>query len=147
MSRPLLLSTLALVLGIVVADQLFYESSATVPHWLGGALWGISIILALLAVWDYRRCQRPVYAATTRFAVLVALFFFVLGIMRYAMAAEQTQAAWAAMARPPVNRGNPDEFDYRRWRWIQGEPDSTSWSFDVNVMRCINVRSCWNAIG
>ena len=24
------------------------------------------------------------------------------------------------MERPPVNRGNPDEFDYRRWRWVQG---------------------------
>lgn len=152
MSRPLLLSALALVAGIVVADQLFYDAAVAVPHGLCGVLWGICAMLVLLAVWDYQMLKRgnaeTLNDATKQvifnvsafprfhfyrhlFAVLVALFFLVLGFMRYAMVAEQTQAAWAAMARPPVNRGNPDEFDYRRWRWVQGEPDSTSWSFDV----------------
>ena len=124
MSRPLLLSGLAMVLGIVAADFGFNENGATVPRWLDGALWVLCALLALLAARDYRR--RTVYASSTRFTVLVALFFFVLGFMRYCMVAEQTRAAWAAMQRPPVNRGNPDELDYRRWRWVQGERDSTS---------------------
>ncbi len=29
--------------------------------------------------------------------------------------------------RRPVNRGNPDEFDYVRWRWIQGVEERDSW--------------------
>lgn len=126
MSRPLLLSALALVLGILVADRFFNESSAAVPHWLNGVLWIVCAFLALLAVIDFRQRQRFDYNPARRFAVLIALFFFVLGFMRYTMVAERTQAVWQQMRYPPVNHGNPDEMDYRRWRWVQGEPDSTA---------------------
>lgn len=126
MSRPLLLCALALVAGIVAADQFFDENGAAVPRWLDAVLWGVCTILTLLAVFDYRRRLRFPYTSTWRFSVLVAGFFFVVGFMRYTMVAEQTQAAWQQMRYPPVNRGNPDELDYRRWRWIQGEPDSTA---------------------
>lgn len=127
MSRPLLLATAALVVGIVAADCLFYCASVAVPWWSGWVLWGVCALLALLAVVDYRRRRQPVWRPARRFAVWVALFFVVAGFQRYASVAQQTRARWAQLAHPPTNRGNPDEMDYRRWRWLQGEPDSTSW--------------------
>ncbi|MBO4802066.1 MAG: ComEC/Rec2 family competence protein [Bacteroidaceae bacterium] len=128
MSRPVLLATLAMVAGIVAADYLFYDAWLPVPRWLGLVLWGISAVLALLAVWsDRRRRQHSVFRSSWGFAALMFLFFLVLGFQRYASSAQRTRAIWASMERPPVNRGNPDEYDYRRWRWIQGEADTTTW--------------------
>lgn len=122
---------LALALGIVVADQFYNESSALIPQWVEWVLWGTSFILTLLAVFDYQQRLRFPYTSTWRFVTLVALFFFVLGFMRYVTVAQRTQVAWQQMRYPPVNRGNPDEMDYRRWRWVQGEPDTTGFLSSV----------------
>lgn len=119
MSKPLALAVLALAAGILVADRLFYEASVAVPPWLGVALWSFCLLLCGGALVAYRRLpsvpqQRCLFVAVT------LLFFFVVGFARYASQAEAVRKEWNAMDRPPTNRGNPDEFDYRRWRWVRG---------------------------
>ena len=124
MSRPILLATLSLALGIIVADTLFYESYS-VPVWLDLAAWGCCLLVALLAASVYPRSARK--AEGRSFIVLTAVFFAVVGFVRYAAYADEVQAQWQQLERPPVNRGNPDEFDYRRWRWLtQSSADSSS---------------------
>ena len=92
-----------------------------VPSWLGICLWGFALLLALLAFWSHQwQNSRSIFVERPLFVVLSALFFAVVGFARYAVYAEEMQVAWSQMERPPVNRGNPDEFDYRRWRWVQG---------------------------
>ena len=59
---------------------------------------------------------------TALFTLLIFLFFAVLGTMRYAWFTAQEWPSWTAMKgqlERPVNRGNPDEFDYERWLWLQ----------------------------
>ena len=128
MSKSLLLVTFALVAGIVAAHEWFYEASVAVSPWLGVSLWGFCCVLMLVLLWLYRRSlAASIFASHHAFVWLTFVFFFVVGFARYASTAETVQAAWAQMERPPVNRGNPDEFDYRRWRWVQGaEADSAS---------------------
>lgn len=121
MKRPAVLLIASLAAGIVAADIVFYWASVAVPPWLGACLWGLAVLLALLALVSHRWQQgRSIFVARPMFIVLVVLFMATLGFARYASYAEQVQVAWRAMAHPPVNRGNPDEFDYRRWRWVQG---------------------------
>lgn len=125
MSKPLVLAVLALAAGILVADRLFYEASVAAPPWLGVALWSFCLLLCGGALVAYRRLpsvpqQRCLFVAVT------LLFFFVVGFARYAAQAEAIRQEWRAMDHPPANRGNPDEFDYRRWRWVQGAEVSSA---------------------
>ncbi len=119
MQRPVILLSASLVAGIVAADALFYRASVAVPPWLGACLWGSAALIAL-AAWLAHRWQadRSIFVGRPLFMALVALFFAIVGFARYAAYADGVQAAWGSMERPPVNRGNPDEFDYRRWRWV-----------------------------
>ncbi len=125
MSRPLVLITLALAVGIVAADLLFYDK-LIVPAWLNAAAWGFSLLLALGA-WLCWHIDSRLPHSRILFTWLTIIFFAVFGFARYAAYAEDVHASWKRMERPPVNRGNPDEFDYVRWRWIQGVEDSTTW--------------------
>lgn len=115
---------LSLVAGIVVADNLFYDRYA-VPTWLDVVTWFFCFVIAVAAllIWRYRQSEA---LGRYAFPLFVSLFFFVVGLQRYASYAKDVHAAWHQLPYPPVNRGNPDEFDYVRWRWIQGAPDSTS---------------------
>lgn len=126
MSRPIVLITLSLMVGIATADVLFYERFQ-VPAWLDIAAWGFCFLVALVALCFWRR---PARSGVQRwvFPSFIALFFATVGFMRYATYAAEVHEAWDKMERPPVNRGNPDEFDYVRWRWIQGVEDTTSWT-------------------
>ena len=119
MQRPVILLSASLVAGIVAADALFYRASVAVPPWLGACLWGSAALIAL-AAWLAHRWQadRSIFVGRPLFMALVALFFAIVGVARYAAYAGGVQTAWGSMERPPVNRGNPDEFDYRRWRWV-----------------------------
>ena len=119
MQRPVILLSASLVAGIVAADALFYRASVAVPPWLGACLWGSAALIAL-AAWLAHRWQadRSIFVGRPLFMALVALFFAIVGFARYAAYADGVQTAWSGMERPPVNRGNPDEFDYRRWRWV-----------------------------
>ena len=125
MSRAVLLATLSMAVGIIIADSLFYEN-LIVPTWLNAVMWGLCLLLVLLALLcrggDGRSLRQRVL-----FPLVVSLAFAVLGFAHYASYAADVQQSWQQMERPPVNRGNPDEFDYVRWRWIQGVEDSTSW--------------------
>ena len=131
MSRPVVLATVALALGIIAADRLFYEN-LDVPAWLSITMWGFSLLLAVLAWLCWHSEQRGQRESSRNgwnnrlFPWLAFLFFAVYGFARYTDYAEDVQKSWQAMERPPVNRGNPDEFDYVRWRWIQGVEDSTT---------------------
>ena len=126
MSRPVVIATLAIALGIFVADFLFYERF-DVPAWLDIAAWGCSLMTAV-ATWLCWRSDGRSWSNSILFPFLTFLFFAVVGFARYAAYAEKVQMSWQQMERPPVNRGNPDEFDYVRWRWIQGVEDSTTWT-------------------
>ena len=126
MSRPILLITLALTAGIVAADLLFYERY-NVPAWLNITTWGFSLLLTLGAALCWRREDHP-RSNRVWFPLLTFLLFAVVGFARYASYADDVHTAWQQMRRPPVNRGNPDEFDYVRWRWIQGVEDTTVWT-------------------
>ncbi len=122
MKRPVVLLIASLMVGIVVADMVFYRASVAVPSWLGACLWGSAVVVLLLTfAADRWQAGRSIFVNRPLFVVLVVLFFMVVGFARYASFAEMTQQEWSRMERPPVNRGNPDEFDYRRWRWVQGE--------------------------
>ena len=141
MSAPVLVATLSLVAGIALADLLFYEASVAVPPWLGASLWGFCSFLTLAAVWLYRRSlTAAVPPSRLGFALLTALFFATLGFARYASEARRIQVAWAQMARPPANRGNPDEFDYRRWRWLQGMEAAPASPFGLLRSRALSLR-------
>lgn len=119
MSRPVILLIASLVAGIVAADVVFYRASVAVPPWLGACLWGSAVVVALLA-WAAHRWQdgRSIFTSRPLFIGLVFVFFALVGFARYAAYAEELQLLWSRMERPPVNRGNPDEFDYRRWCWV-----------------------------
>ena len=119
MSRPVILLIASLVAGIVAADVVFYRASVAVPPWLGAGLWGSAVVVALLA-WAAHRWQdgRSIFTSRPLFIGLVFVFFALVGFARYAAYAEELQLLWSRMERPPVNRGNPDEFDYRRWCWV-----------------------------
>ena len=121
MKRPVLLLLASLAAGIVVADALFYRASVAVPPWLGACLWGFAAVVAI-AAWASHRWQegRSIFVGRPLFIGLTVLFCMIVGFARYAAYAEKVQEEWSRMERPPVNRGNPDEFDYRRWRWVQG---------------------------
>lgn len=126
MSKPVVVIVLSLVAGIIVSDSLFYQR-IEIPVWLDVAAWGFCLFMSLVAAALWRRELRGRVGRYV-FPALVALFFAAIGFVRYASYAREVRAAWAAMERPPVNRGNPDEFDYVRWRWIQGVEDTTSFS-------------------
>lgn len=119
MSRPVLLLLASLAAGIVAADALFYRASVAVPPWLGACLWGFAVVVAV-ATWAAHRWQngRSIFISRPLFVGLVVVFCAAVGFARYAAYAEEVQEEWSRMERPPVNRGNPDEFDYRRWRWV-----------------------------
>lgn len=125
MPYPVVLIALSLMAGIATADVLFYQRFI-VPAWLEWAAWGFCILLLLMSLLLWRRRDRSGFRSWL-FPCVVMLFFASVGFMRYAVYASEVHEAWNAMERPPVNRGNPDEFDYVRWRWIQGEEDTTSW--------------------
>lgn len=137
MSRPVVLVTLALALGIIVADYLFYEHFI-VPAWLHAAAWGFALLLAFGA-WLCWHHDSRLSRSRVLFTWLTIIFFAVCGFARYAAYAEDVQASWQRMERPPVNRGNPDEFDYVRWRWIQGVEDRTTWMTRLRL-RALDVR-------
>lgn len=124
MSRPVVLIVLSLAAGIIVSDSLFYQKYE-IPMWLGVAAWGFCFVVALGAYALWRREFRSRVGHYV-FPALVALFFAAVGFAHYAAYAKEVRTAWAAMDHPPVNHGNPDEFDYVRWRWIQGVGDETS---------------------
>ena len=110
MKRPAVLLIASLAAGIVAADIVFYWASVAVPPWLGACLWGLAVLLALLALVSHRWQQgRSIFVARPMFIVLVVLFMATLGFARYAAYAEQVQVAWRAMAHPPVNRGRSEE--------------------------------------
>lgn len=134
MSKPVLLATLSLVVGIVAAHILFYEASVAVPVWLGACAWGFCCLLALLG-WRLNLSSSSSSFSSFRFLLVTMLFFFVLGFARYAFVAQDIRQSWQAMEHPPSNRGNPDEFDYRRWRWVQGVESAPS-SLVGRVRRC-----------
>jgi len=118
--------TLSLVAGIAIADQLFYQRYP-IPEWLTLMGWGICLLTTLSAWLFYRFAKNKV--ANVACAVLTLFTFTTIGLMRYADYAEQVHQQWSQMERPPTNRGNPDEFDYRRWRWCTQETaDSTFWT-------------------
>ncbi len=121
MSRPVVLMTFSLLAGILVADSLFYDF-LQVPTWLHYASWGLCLFIAVLSIIIYYREKRTaLLIRTSLFPLLTVIFFFTLGLERYAVIAERQQA-W------PVEewvRGNPDEFDAKRWRWVNGVPPKT----------------------
>lgn len=119
-----MLIVLSLVAGIIVSDGLFYQKNG-IPMWLDVAAWGFCFVASLVAAALWRKELRGRVGRFV-FPALVALFFAAIGFARYASYAREVRAAWAAMEHPPVNRGNPDEFDYVRWRWIQGIEDEAS---------------------
>lgn len=134
MQRPVILLVVALATGIVAADIVFYRASVAVPSWLGICLGGLAVFLALMMFLVHRRLEhRSIFVPRPLFVVLTFLFFAVLGFARYASHAETIQEAWSQMEYPPENRGNPDEFDYRRWRWIQGDRTSKAVGKEVDV--------------
>ena len=121
MKRPVLLLIASLAAGIVAADAVFYRASVAVPPWLGACLWGFAVMVAVVALLAHRWQQgRSIFVSRPFFMGLVVLFFAVVGFARYMAYAEEVKQEWSRMEHPPVNRGNPDEFDYRRWRWVQG---------------------------
>lgn len=124
MSRLIALVTTAVALGVVVADFLFYEHFP-VPAWLNITLWGWCLLQGLIA-WCCWRSERRSWQLRVLFPLSVFLFFAAVGVSRYASYAASVQEAWQHMAHRPVNHGNPDEFDYVRWCWLQGVEDSTS---------------------
>ena len=124
MPYPVVLIALSLMVGIAMADVLFYQRFI-VPAWLDWAAWGFCFLLLLLSLLLWRRPDRS-GSRSWLFPSVVMLFFASVGFMRYAAYASEVHEAWGAMERPPVNRGNPDEFDYVRWRWIQGVEDTTT---------------------
>ena len=126
MNRPLTQVLLSLVAGIIVSDVLFYQQNE-IPKWLGMATWGLCLLVIVVALLTWSKEYRKGLGRWL-FPTLVSCFFIAVGFARYAAYAEDVKEAWASMDRPPVNRGNPDEFDYVRWRWIQGVEDSASWT-------------------
>ena len=123
MSRPLVLILLSLIAGIFVSDKLFYQQYE-IPMWLDVAAWAFCFLVALVSFLTWRReCREGL--GRWHFPLLTSFFFVAIGFARYASYASDVRAAWMEMDRPPVNRGNPDEFDYVRWRWIQGVEDTT----------------------
>ncbi len=138
MSRPLVFTTLAIALGIVLADSIFYQN-LMVPTWLNAALWGFSLSMALGA-WLCWPADGRSWINRLLFPLFVFLFFATFGFARYTSFAEEVQQSWLRMERPPVNRGNPDEFDYVRWRWLQGVEDSTTWTARLK-QKALAVRS------
>lgn len=126
MSRPLALIAIALMAGILTADIVFYDH-LIVPAWLNIAAWGFSLLLAVGAALCWRSDGHS-WSNRVLFPLLTFLFIAVVGFARYASYADDVHTAWQQMERPPVNRGNPDEFDYVRWRWIQGVEDTTAWT-------------------
>lgn len=120
----MVLIALSLVIGIIISDGLFYENNE-IPMWLDVATWGFCALVTFVA-WAVWRKEFRKGLGRWLFPLLAFLFFVAIGFIRYASYARDMHEVWAKMERPPVNRGNPDEFDYVRWRWVQGVEDSTS---------------------
>ena len=120
----MVLIALSLVIGIIISDGLFYENYE-IPMWLDVATWGFCAFVTFVA-WAVWRKEYRKGPGRWLFPLLAFLFFAAIGFIRYASYARDMHEVWAKMERPPVNRGNPDEFDYVRWRWVQGVEDSTS---------------------
>lgn len=137
MSRPVLLMTLSLMVGIVSADVLFYERYE-VPAWLDLAAWGCCLLVTIVAMVAYRAAS--VKVSVGLFVVLTVLFFAVVGFARYASYASDVHGMWQQMERPPTNRGNPDEFDYRRWRWVTQQTASPNTLLMRLRRRALDVR-------
>ena len=137
MSRPVLLMTLSLMVGIVAADVLFYERYE-VPAWLDLAAWGCCLLVTIVAMVAYRVAS--VKVSVGLFVVLTVLFFAVVGFARYASYASDVHGMWQQMERPPTNRGNPDEFDYRRWRWVTQQTASPNTPLMRLRRRALDVR-------
>lgn len=131
MSRPLVIAFLAMVAGIVAADLLLYDATwmASKPERVF-VLWicilsSCALITLLMFFCNRRESHRSIFVRRSWFPLLTVLFFLILGFGRYAHVAEYQHRVWAEEGRP-VNYGNPDEFDYVRWRWIQGRTLSLS---------------------
>jgi len=125
MSRPLVIAFLAMIVGIVMADMLLYDATwmATMPKRVF-VLWIFllslcSLIALLMFLCYWRESRQSIFVRRSCFPLLTVIFFLTLGFGRYAHVAERQHRVWAEEGRP-VNYGNPDEFDYVRWRWIQG---------------------------
>ena len=125
MSRPLLIITLSLMAGTALAHIYFYE-------WNHGSdaagsivfLWGGLCVLTLLTALLLFLARRPGLHNFSSHALIAItiLFFTIAGTLRYARHTAHRWQTWTEMkARVgrPINRGNPDEFNYERWLWVQ----------------------------
>ena len=125
MSRPVVIAFFALIAGVALSDFLLYDavwlgSSSRRADWVVAGPWALGVLLAIVAWFCYRReGHASVFSRRTWFPLLTFLFFLTLGFGRYALVAERQHQMWAMQGRP-VNRGNPDEFDYVRWCWVRG---------------------------
>ena len=66
--------------------------------------------------------HRPLSILHFAFSLLIFLFFVLVGATRYAWFTAQEWPSWTQMKAQlerPINRGNPDEFNYERWLWLQ----------------------------
>ncbi len=128
MPKTLTLITLCFAAGIAAAHVLFFCMHVAVPVWADAVLLAASTLLAAGLYAAHRRIRHaPLFAPHTAFAVLLCMLSATLGFARYTAEARRVQLSWQQMAHPPVNRGNPDEMDYRAYRWTQGvEPDATA---------------------
>ncbi len=127
MSRPVVIAFFALMAGVALSDSLLYDAewlgtSSRWADWVVMGSWAVCVLLAIVSWLCYRREARAsIFSHRTWFPLLTFLFFLTLGFGRYALVAERQHQAWALQGRP-VNRGNPDEFDYVRWCWVRGTP-------------------------
>ena len=123
MSRPVVIIFFALLAGVALADFFLYDATwlatdTTKALWVQTAPWGSCVLLTLLAVARYRHELRlQLRPRLPVFSILTFLFFLAVGFGRYASVAERQHQEWDIEGRP-VNRGNPDEFDVVRWRWV-----------------------------
>ena len=138
MSRPVVIAFFALIVGVALSDFLLYDAV-----WLGSSSrradgvvagpWAVCVLLAIVAWFCYRREEHSsVFARRTWFPLLTFLFFLTLGFGRYALVAERQHQTWAVQGRP-VNRGNPDEFDYVRWCWVRGVSQQKKETFASDI--------------
>ena len=121
MSRPLLLIAPAIIAGTAVGHLVFYEWN--LGSYAAGSIvvmWG-GLVLLTLAAWLLHKHAENRHVSWG-FVLVTALFFVLAGTLRYAHFTAQRWPAWAEMKARldrPINRGNPDEFDYEQWLWVQ----------------------------
>ena len=143
MSRPLLAIALSLMAGTALGHFLFYEwGYGAWAERAIGYLWGGMLLLALVAfLLNWHQQHRKGWCARENsfgqrthperanaldripyFLILTILFFLLAGTLRYARFTAQHWPSWVQMKaslKRPINRGNPDEFNYERWLWVQ----------------------------